>query len=142
MDLNKYENFVEVENKKELRYIENVPVIQIISDDVSMIILLKDTLEEKGWIVLANTAPEAAISQYFDVYPDCVIIDIDLPNISSLQILNDLQQHNHQQFVPKIIISLLHDRKTRIHAYKMGADDYMEKPIDLEEFTVRVEHLF
>jgi diguanylate cyclase (GGDEF)-like protein len=138
-----YENeyFVVVEKNKELRHGENVPLIQIIDDDVSMLILLKDALEEKGWMVVANTSPEKAISQYFDLNPDCVIIDINLPNINGFQVLDDLQQHNNKQFVPKIMISILNDRKTRINAYKIGADDYIEKPIDLEELTVRIERL-
>jgi diguanylate cyclase (GGDEF)-like protein len=39
------------------------------------------------------------------------------------------------------MISLINDRKTRINAYKMGADDFIEKPVDLEELTVRIERL-
>jgi two-component system cell cycle response regulator len=136
-----YENFVEVENKREPRPDENIPLIQIIDNDVSMIILLKDKLEEKGWMVVANTVLDKAISQYFDLNPDCVIIDMNFPNNNGFQILDDLQQHNNKQFVPKIIISLINDRETRINAYKMGADDFIEKPIDLEELTVRIERL-
>ncbi|MBV7508107.1 response regulator [Bacillus sp. sid0103] len=136
-----YENFIEKEKNKELRQEENVPLIQIIDDDVSMLILLKDTLEEQGWMVVANTEAKKAISQYFDLSPDCVIINQHLHGISGFQILDDLQNHNSQQFVPKIITSQLNDRETRITAYKLGADDFIEKPIDLEELTVRIEGL-
>ncbi|MEH7501800.1 response regulator [Neobacillus drentensis] len=136
-----YEDFDEIEKNKELRQGENVPLIQIIDDDVSMLILLKDTLEEQGWMVVANTEPKKAMSQYFDLNPDCVIIDIHLQGINGFQVLDDLQNHNNQQFVPKIITSQLNDRKTRITAYKLGADDFIEKPIDLEELTVRIERL-
>lgn len=136
-----YENFVEVEKGKEQHHGENVPLIQIIDDDVSMLILLKDTLEEQGWMVVANTEPKKAISQYFDLNPDCVIIDKHLQGINGFQVLDDLQNLNNQQFVPKIITSQLNDRITRINAFKLGADDFIEKPIDLEELTVRIERL-
>lgn len=136
-----FENFVEIIEIKELRYDENLPLIQIIDDDVSMLILLKDTLEEKGWMVAANTTPEKAISNYYDLNPDCVIIDINLANSSGFEVLNELQENNTHKFIPKMMISVTNDRKTRIKAYQMGADDFIEKPIDLEELTVRVERL-
>lgn len=136
-----YENFVEDEKNKERRQDENVPLIQIIDDDVSMLIVLKDTLEEKGWMVAANTDPKKAITQYFDLNPDCVIIDLHLQGSSGFQVLDDLQNDNNQLFVPKIMSSQINDRETRLNAYKLGADDFMVKPFDLEELTVRIEHL-
>lgn len=136
-----YENFVEDEKNKERRQDENVPLIQIIDDDVSMLIVLKDTLEEKGWMVAANTDPKKAITQYFDLNPDCVIIDLHLQGSSGFQVLDDLQNDNNQLFVPKIMTSQINDRETRLNAYKLGADDFMVKPFDLEELTVRIERL-
>ncbi|MED4227570.1 response regulator [Neobacillus cucumis] len=137
-----YETFSSTEygNNKDHRFEENVPLIQIIDDDISMIILLKDVLEESGWMVAASTDPKKAISQYYDLNPDCVIIDIHLPGINGIQLLENIQQHTHQHFVPKIMMSLMNDRETRMKAYKLGADDFIEKPIDLEELTVRIAH--
>ncbi|MEH7093555.1 response regulator [Neobacillus vireti] len=122
----------------ERRSDEKVPLIQIIDDDISMLILLKDTLEEKGWMVAASTDSKKAISQYYDLNPDCVIIDINLPGINGIELLKEIEQHTHQHFVPTIMISLMNDRETRIRAYELGADDFIEKPIDLEELTVRI----
>ncbi|MEH7072505.1 diguanylate cyclase [Neobacillus drentensis] len=121
--------------------VENVPLIQIIDEDVSMLIKVKESLEGQGWMVVANTEPRKAITQYFDLNPDCVIIDLHLQDISGFQILGDFQNHNNQQFVPKIITSNINDRQTRITAYKLGADDFIEKPLDMEELTVRIERL-
>jgi two-component system, cell cycle response regulator len=136
-----YENFYEEVENKEIRHDEHVPLIQIIDDDVSMLILLKDIFEGEGWMVVANTTSDMAITHYYDLNPDCVIIDINLAETNGFQVLNDLNEHNNQKFVPKIIISILNDRETRIKAYRLGADDFIEKPIDLEELTVRVERL-
>jgi DNA-binding response OmpR family regulator len=137
-----YKNFIEHENNKELRQDENIPLIQIIDDDVSMLIVLKDTLEKKGWMTAANTEAKKAITQYFDLNPDCVIIDLHLQSISGLQVLDDLQNHHtNQRFVPKIITSQINDREKKLNAYKLGADDFMVKPLDLEELTIRIERL-
>jgi two-component system, cell cycle response regulator len=131
MDLKKY--------NKGISRDANSQLIQIIDNDISMLILLKDTLEEQGWMVMANTSPEKAISQFFDIEPDCVIIDLFLPNKNGFEVISHLQNHNSFHFVPKIMISSSNDRETRIHAYKMGVDDFIEKPIDFEEFIVRIE---
>ncbi|HAQ08805.1 MAG TPA: diguanylate cyclase [Bacillus bacterium] len=133
-----YEHFQDTELIKEEPYCGDVPLVQIIDDDVSMLILLKDALEAKGWMVIANTEPEKAASQYYDLHPDCLIINVDLHSKVGFQLLADIQQHNHKQFIPKIITSNQNDRQTRVNAYKMGADDFIEKPIDIEEFLVRV----
>ncbi|WP_231734865.1 GGDEF domain-containing response regulator [Bacillus sp. FJAT-29937] len=134
-----YEHFNQIEEKLAIPRNENVPLIQLIDDDISMLILLKDAMESRGWMVLANTDPLKATEQYFDMRPDCLIIDINLPKKNGFQILEDIQRHSNKKFIPKIMISIQNDRQTRIQAYKMGADDFIEKPIDLEEFLVRME---
>ncbi|MEH7415192.1 response regulator [Neobacillus drentensis] len=118
----------------------NVPIIQIIDDDISMLILLKDTIEEKGWRAVVNTDPVMAISQYNQLTPDCVIIDLN-DSRSGLEFLESIEQHTQQNFIPKIILSWQNDRETRINAYKRGVDGFIEKPIDLEELTVRIDRL-
>ncbi|WP_243450029.1 diguanylate cyclase [Neobacillus terrae] len=134
-----YENFEE--NGQENKYTneENAPLIQIIDDDISMLILLKDALEEQGWMVITSTKPEKAISQYYDFHPDCVLIDIHLPNKSGFEVIERLQKQNARQFVPFIMMSILSDRATRMKAFKLGADDFVEKPIDIEELSVRLD---
>lgn len=134
-----YENFHEVKQDPEPVREEKVPLIQIIDDDISMLIVLKDTFEKRGWMVTAYTNPEKGKSQYLELTPDCVIIGSQDKN--ECRILQDLQNHDQQKFIPKVITSFQNDRETRITAYRKGADDFIEKSIDLEEFTVRIEHL-
>jgi two-component system, cell cycle response regulator len=117
---------------------EKIPLIQIIDDDITMLIFLKDALEEKGWIVIANTSLDNAVSQYFDVNPDCVIIDVHLSKTSGFKILEDLQ-NTRKMFIPKIMISAVDDKETRLNAFRKGADDFITKPIDVEELVVRIE---
>ncbi|TYS43195.1 diguanylate cyclase [Bacillus infantis] len=134
-----YEHFQREEEKQSLPRDENMPLIQVIDDDVSMLILLKDALESKGWMVMANTEPEKAVDQFFDMNPDCLIIDVNLPGKSGFHVLEDIQKHSNKKFIPKLMISIMNDRETRIKAYRLGADDFISKPIDLEEFLIRVE---
>ncbi|PZX08258.1 diguanylate cyclase (GGDEF)-like protein [Psychrobacillus insolitus] len=133
-----YENSSNLVNLNGTVLNSSAPLIQIIDDDVSMLILLKDVLEEKGWMVITNTNPEIAVKQYFEMKPDCLILDIHLPQKDGFQILQEIQQHNEKYFIPTIMISINNNKETRIKAYQNGADDFFGKPIDMEEFVVKV----
>ncbi|MFS0634695.1 diguanylate cyclase [Mesobacillus foraminis] len=117
---------------------EHVPLIQVIDDDLSMLILLKDALESKGWMVIAHTDPDKAVAQSYDLQADCFIVDINLEGRDGLEFLERMQRNAQYQLVPKIMISVDNSRETRMKAYKLGADDFIEKPIDMEELIVRV----
>lgn len=118
--------------------LERAPLIHVIGDDVSMLILLKDALEKHGWMVLTNTDAEKATNQYFDLLPDCLVIDLDMSMKNGFELLEDIHEHNKRQFVPKVILSGNNSREERIAAFTSGADDFIKKPVDIEEFIVRI----
>ncbi|WP_233434946.1 GGDEF domain-containing response regulator [Mesobacillus jeotgali] len=134
-----YEHFKETDLKKVEPSESDLPLVQMIGDDVSMLILMKEAMEEKGWMVMTSTDPEKAVSLYYDLQPDCLVIDTDFTKENGFQLLETIQQHNHKQFVPKVILSTENNRQTRIRAYEMGADDFIGKPVDMEEFVVRIK---
>lgn len=143
-----YEHFREESVIQEIERSEQAKLIQIIDDDLSILILLKDALEARGWMVVAHTDPVRAVSQFYDLHPDCLVIDINLPNQNGLQLLESFESYSPKKFIPKLIISIDDNRENRLDAYKLGADDFIQKPIDIEEFIIRVErqlkrkHLF
>lgn len=140
MDLSyQYEHFETVDVSKPITRNEGTPLIQVIDDDISMLILLKDTLEEEGWIVVAHTDAEVGKELFYELQPDCLIIDVNLPGKNGFQLLEDLNHHLEKMFIPTVMISIENDRKTRIKAIESGADDFIEKPLDLEEFVLRVK---
>ncbi|MFJ8234633.1 diguanylate cyclase [Ureibacillus sp. NPDC094379] len=137
--LYKYENSNELATSDATAIYSNTPTIQIIDDDVSMLILLKDVLEENGWIVKTYSNPEKAVKQYFEMKPDCLILDIHLPQKDGFQILEEIYEHNKQHFIPTIMISVNNNKEIRMKAYEKGADDFFKKPIDLDEFVVKIK---
>lgn len=136
-----YEHFQELDNKPKLERNDQVPLIQIIDTDISMLILLKDILEDRGWMVITSSNLEKAQSQYYEFHPDLIILDGNLPDKGGLQFLTNLETHTSKQFVPKMVLSAQNDRQLRINSYRSGGDDFVTKPIDNEEFIVRVERL-
>lgn len=117
----------------------SIPLVQVITEDISMLILIKDQLEGKEWMVIANTDINHGIQQYYDLLPDCVMIDLDLGYEVVQQLMANLQIHSNDLFVPKIMISSINGQISRLQAYKMGFDVFIEKPIDFEELSIQIE---
>lgn len=117
---------------------ENKPMVLILDDDITFLMFLKEELEKQDWIVIATVSPERAITYVHDMNPDCIIVDLNLPNLSGFQVIEVLRTQIQRQFVPMTVISGMNDRETKLTAYRLGADDFIAKPVDLEELVVRI----
>ncbi|MCA1061304.1 diguanylate cyclase [Rossellomorea aquimaris] len=115
------------------------PVVLIIDDDTSFLMYMKEELEKIGWYVVPIANPDKAIMSYYDVKPDCAIIDIYMDGTNGFEVLDFFKKKLKQQFIPTVMVSAENSKEVRIKSYQMGADDFIAKPFDLEEFIVRVK---
>lgn len=115
------------------------PLVLIIDDELTMLAYLKEELEKKGWLVLAVPDPEKAISFFYDFNPDCVIIDVHMKERNGFEVLSFFKHKVKEQFMPTIMMSTKDEKEIRLKSYHMGADDFIPKSLDIEEFIVRVE---
>ncbi|GEB35554.1 MULTISPECIES: response regulator [Brevibacillus] len=118
---------------------ENQPLLLILDDDVTLLMYLKEYLEKQNWSVIATVYPHKALDYFHDLNPDCLILDLNIPETGGFQVMQTLSEKIKKQYVPTTIISIDCDRDTRMRAFRLGADDVMCKPLDLEELTVRLE---
>ncbi len=116
-----------------------IGTLLIVDDDLSLLLVLKEHLERMGYMVLATPDAGRALELFYSMKPDCVVLDIVLEERSGLEILQEMQSRSEQHLIPVIMISTNRDRATRIQAYESGADDFIGKPFDVEEFAVRVK---
>ena len=124
-----------IEKTEEL---ENNNLILLIDDDPALLMYLKDELEKYSLVVIAVADPDRAINLYYDLNPDCVIIDIHMKDKNGLDVLLKLKENMKQHFIPTIMISIDNTKEMRMKSYQLGADDFIQKPIDLDEFIVRI----
>lgn len=125
-------------HEEENRY-ENQPLVLILDDDVTLLMFLKEELEKLNWSVIATVHPHKALDYFHDMQPDCLILDIYIPETDGFQVMKTLGEKIKKQYVPTTVISIDCKRETRLTAYRMGADDVMCKPLDVEELAVRLE---
>lgn len=111
--------------------------ILVIDDDTSFCVMLKTFLQKKGYEVTnaftAKEAEEAIKNQVFDV----VLTDIRLPDSDGIQILKSIKEVSQKTQV--ILMTGYTDIKTAVSAMKMGAYDYVGKPINPDEILHTIE---
>jgi len=111
--------------------------ILVIDDDTSFCVMLKTFLQKKGYEVTnaftAKEAEEAIKNQTFDV----VLTDIRLPDSDGIQILKSIKEVSFATQV--ILMTGYTDIKTAVNAMKMGAFDYVGKPINPDEILHTIE---
>jgi len=110
--------------------------ILIVEDDVEINKLLAEFLEEKGYAVVSqyDGLHISDILQKNEI--DLILLDIMLPYRSGDSVLTDIRK---QSTVPVIIISAKGTTQNKIDLLRLGADDYITKPFDLEEALARIE---
>ncbi|NWF91732.1 MAG: sigma-54-dependent Fis family transcriptional regulator [Syntrophaceae bacterium] len=104
--------------------------ILIIDDERSLLETLEMFLTEKGYSVRCALSGKEGLKQCSLFDPHVIILDIRLPDRDGLEVLQELIQNDKKNI---IIITAFHDMDITIKAVKLGAFDYIPKPIDVEE---------
>lgn len=105
--------------------------VLVIDDETSIQESLEMFLREKGMAVHTAGTGAAGLEAYFRHHPQVVILDIRLPDTSGLDVLKQIVEANSDAKV--IMITAFHDMETTIEAMRLGAYDYIHKPIDIDE---------
>lgn len=105
--------------------------ILICDDDEGIVDVVNIVLKDAGYDVTSITSSEKVFSIIDELKPDIILLDLWMPNISGEEITLRLKQQEHTKHIPIIIVSA--SRKTENIALKVGADDFMCKPFDIEE---------
>jgi two-component system, OmpR family, alkaline phosphatase synthesis response regulator PhoP len=113
--------------------------ILIIEDDRHIAEGIQFNLSLQGYAVEIASDGVAGVSQWKALRPDLVILDIMLPGIDGLSILQSIRLEDER--MPVLILSAKADPDDRIKGLAMGVDDYLAKPFNLEELMLRVERL-
>lgn len=102
----------------------------VVDDEAVIRYSMKKFLEEDGFIVLTASKGMEALKKIEEEKPELVILDVKLPDSNGLSLLSTIKDLNPETVV--IIITGHADIKSAVEAMKMGALDYLEKPIDFD----------
>jgi two-component system alkaline phosphatase synthesis response regulator PhoP len=113
--------------------------ILLVEDEEHLHEALKLNLEMEGYEVDSAYDGQVALKQIQSAHYDLVILDIMLPSLDGFSITERMRLNNNQ--TPILILSAKNTSANRVQGLKLGADDYLTKPFNLEELLLRVSKL-
>ena len=110
-----------------------------IDDQLLVLLPLEKRLSELGYDVKIETSAKNSISAFTEFRPDLVIVDINMPQVSGLEIIKHIKESGSKTAI--MVLSGNTSDTIIEEAFELGIDDYMKKPLSLNEVCVRVKKL-
>jgi two-component system, OmpR family, response regulator len=113
--------------------------ILIVEDNKNLLALIKTRLEQAGYKVLQAENGQEALEVLEDQHVDLVISDIMMPLMDGYELIESLREANFN--MPILIVTAKENFEDKEKGFRLGTDDYMVKPIDMNEMILRVAAL-
>ncbi|MFI5297696.1 MAG: response regulator transcription factor [Polyangiales bacterium] len=114
--------------------------ILVIEDEPHILLGLRDALEFEGFDVLSASRGVDGIAVAKVGKPDCVLLDLMLPDINGYQVCEELRRWD--ALVPIIMLTARSQETDKIRGLDSGADDYVTKPFSVNELVARIRAIF
>lgn len=115
--------------------------IMIVDDEELVIRVVKRFLGSEGYTnFITITDPRQALNMMRVEHPDVVLLDVNMPHVTGLEILKERQFIKSLRATPFIILSASSDAETKQLALELGATDFLAKPVDKSDLTLRVQN--
>ena len=116
--------------------------ILIVDDEPPNIRLLEHLLKGKGYTCIEGiTDPRKTVEVYQKFQPDLVLLDLNMPHLNGFQVLEQLNNLDQEYHVPVMVLTAQIDSDSKLRALKGGARDFLSKPFDLIELSMRIRNL-
>ena len=116
-----------------------MPKVLIIDDDTSFLLMIKTFLEKKNYQARGAKSAFDGLNLLSRESFDVIILDFKMPDKNGLEVLKDIRNRNLQ--TPVILMTSYVDIKTAVHAIKLGAYDYVTKPINNDELHLLLQRV-
>jgi PleD family two-component response regulator len=116
------------------------PKILIVDDEPFNVELLEGYLSKDYDILKAYNGDEALLIVGTNP-PDLIMLDIMMPVMDGYEVCSRIKGNEKTIAIPIVIVTALDEKEAKIKAINAGADDFLNKPIDIIELTVRVKSL-
>lgn len=117
--------------------------ILIIDDQLPNIILLENILNLSGYTnIFSSTDSKTAIDKIKNLKPDILLLDLMMPEVTGFDILGELgSRKEFSEFLPVLVLTADTNPKSKEKALKLGANDFLTKPFDISEVSLRIQNL-
>lgn len=113
----------------------------VVEDSLTDMQILTSCLRQGGFNVLTASSGEEALTKISNHKPDIIILDVVLPGCSGFDVCREIKDAASTSNIPIVICSTKGGEMDKFWGMKQGADAYLAKPIDQEEFVSTVKGL-
>jgi two-component system KDP operon response regulator KdpE len=110
--------------------------ILIVEDEPEFAALVVLWMGRAGYRTVAAATGTDALRRFYDEHPDLVILDVALPGLDGWRIIERIREFSR---IPILMVTARSSEADKIRGLKLGADDYITKPLSFPELTARVE---
>lgn len=121
--------------------LQPVTHILIVDDEIENIRLLELLLRAEGYATASAANGEQALAAIAESAPDLVLLDVMMPDLDGYAVTRRLKANPATSNIPIILVTALSDRSARLAGLDSGAEDFLSKPVDRIELSLRVRNL-
>ena len=114
--------------------------VLIVDDQDANRLLLRDLLESQGHEVTEAADGEEALQRVSEVAPDVVLLDIGMPGMDGFEVCRRMKADPATASIPVLLVTALSQRDQRLLGIGAGANDYITKPVDRSDLSLRVRN--
>ncbi|MEW6007694.1 MAG: response regulator [bacterium] len=116
--------------------------ILIVDDDIDISEIIKTILEMEGYEVTIAYDGMSALDISYQKKPDLVLLDIMMPGMDGWDVLKRLKACRKTLHIPVAMVTARINPEEKIKAFKEGAEEFITKPLHIDDFLRRINRLF
>ena len=101
------------------------------------VVCVRDGQEALDWLFAEGTHASRDVTDR----PSVVLLDLKLPKVDGLEVLRRVREHPIAKLTPIVILTSSREERDRLEGYSLGANSYIQKPVDFEQFVDAIRQL-
>lgn len=114
--------------------------ILVVDDSPDNVFLIQTILEEEGYTISTSEDGPSALAQIDQSLPQLILLDVMMPGMDGFEVTQRIRQNAKLPFIPILLITA-YDQPSVAQGLDMGADDFIRKPVEVDELLARVRSL-
>ena len=117
----------------------NKIAVLLVEDELTLAMIIKDTLEESGFIIHTAANGEEGLRLFFEIRPDVLVADVMMPRMDGFEMVRRIRQTDKQ--TPVLFLTARSAINDVVEGFELGANDYLKKPFGMQELIIRIKAL-
>lgn len=113
--------------------------VLLVEDELTLAMIIKDTLEESGFIIHTAADGEEGLRLFFEIRPDVLVADVMMPRMDGFEMVRRIRQTDKQ--TPVLFLTARSAINDVVEGFELGANDYLKKPFGMQELIIRIKAL-